>query len=79
MAGGCILGEALEDGSSGPGSVGKVKGTANVIVADLSAVPLPRVSPQMTAYLLGYHIAKQHFAARAGSQAEVTEDPIASR
>lgn len=73
------MGEALEDGSSGPGSVGKVKGTANVIVADLSAVPLPRVSPQMTAYLLGYHIAKQHFAARAGSQAEVTEDPIASR
>ena len=34
----------------------RVHGTSNVHVADLSAVPLPRVSPQMTAYLMGYHV-----------------------
>jgi hypothetical protein len=36
-----------------------VFGTSNVHVADLSAVPLPRVSPQMTAYLIGYHVSTQ--------------------
>jgi len=35
-----------------------VRGTSNVHVADLSAVPLPRVSPQMTAYLTGYHVGR---------------------
>jgi hypothetical protein len=61
LAGGCVLGAAAEDGSAGPATVGLVKGTANVVVSDLSAVPLPRVSPQMTAYLLGYHIATQRY------------------
>lgn len=61
LAGGCVLGAAAEDGSVGPGTVGLVRGTANVVVSDLSAVPLPRVSPQMTAYLLGYHIATQRY------------------
>lgn len=56
-----MLGAAAEDGSAGPDTVGLVRGTANVVVSDLSAVPLPRVSPQMTAYLLGYHIATQRY------------------
>jgi hypothetical protein len=60
LSGGCLFGEALDLGLDDPGLTGLVKGSANIFVADLSAAPLPRVSPQMTAYLLGYHVAYQH-------------------
>jgi GMC oxidoreductase len=59
LSGGCVLGKALDRGLDCPTNTGKVFGSANVYVADLSAVPLPRISPQMTAYLLGFHVAKQ--------------------
>ncbi|NEP84102.1 MAG: choline dehydrogenase, partial [Okeania sp. SIO3B3] len=59
MAGGCLFGEALDFGKDDPAQTGKVNGSSNVHVADLSAVPLPRISPQMTAYLVGFHVAKQ--------------------
>jgi hypothetical protein len=60
LAGGCLLGEALDLGLETPAHTGRVKGSANIFVADLSASPLPRVSPQMTAYLIGHHVAVQH-------------------
>ncbi len=43
---------------------GKVFGTSNLFVADLSIVPLPRVSTQMTAYLMGHHVAKQIYSVK---------------
>ena len=57
LAGGCLYGSAIDQGLSQPQNTGKVFGAANVHVADLSSVPLPRVSPQMTAYLAGFHVA----------------------
>jgi hypothetical protein len=46
-----------------PSETGKVIGSDNIYVADLcSAVPLPRCSTQMTAYLVGHHVGKQLFA-----------------
>ena len=60
LAGGCIFGTVLDKGTKDPSNTGKVIGTENVFVADLSAVPLPRVSTQMTAYLVGHHVGK-HF------------------
>ena len=60
LSGGCLFGEALDLGLDDPALTGLVKGSENIFVADLSAAPLPRVSPQMTAYLLGYHVAYQH-------------------
>jgi hypothetical protein len=59
LAGGCLLGSALDSGEDEPSNTAKVKGSSNIHVADLSAVPLPRISPQMTAYIVGYHIANQ--------------------
>lgn len=59
LAGGCLYGSVLDQGLDNSQDTGKVKGTHNVYVADLSSVPLPRVSPQMTAYLLGFHVAEQ--------------------
>jgi hypothetical protein len=59
LAGGRLLGYALETGEKVAGETGKVKGSENVHVADLSAVPLPRVSPQMAAYLIGHHVASR--------------------
>jgi hypothetical protein len=59
LAGGCLLGYALETGENVASETGKVKGSENIHVADLSAVPLPRVSPQMTAYLIGRHVASR--------------------
>lgn len=59
LAGGCLYGSVLNKGQDNPQNTGKVVGTHNVHVADLSSVPLPRVSPQMTAYLLGFHVAEQ--------------------
>ena len=38
---------------------GKYKHAENLFVADLSSITLPRISPQMTAYLIGVHVAKQ--------------------
>ena len=57
LAGGCLYGAAIDRGLSSPQNTGKVFGSTNVHVADLSSVPLPRVSPQMTAYLVGFHVA----------------------
>lgn len=59
LAGGCLFDQVLDLGVKDAAATGKVIGSANVHVADLSAVPLPRVSPQMTAYLIGFHVAKQ--------------------
>jgi hypothetical protein len=59
LSGGCLFGKAIDAGSNNPMDTGKVHGSANVYVADLSSVPLPRVSSQMTAYLIGFHVANQ--------------------
>lgn len=59
LSGGCIFGKAIDSGKESPQDTGKVKGSQNIYVADLSASPLPRVSPQMTAYLIGHHVATQ--------------------
>ncbi|GFH54983.1 choline dehydrogenase [Chaetoceros tenuissimus] len=61
LAGGCVFGEAIDKGLNCASDTGKVFGTDNIHVADLSAVPLPRCSTQMTAYLVGYHVGKQMF------------------
>jgi hypothetical protein len=58
VSGGCLFGKAISHGFEDPTETGKVYGCANAHVADLSAVPLPRVSTQMTAYLIGFHVAK---------------------
>lgn len=65
MAGGCLFGRALDLGEGDRSQTGKVKGSSNVHVADLSAAPLPRISPQMTAYLVGFHVAKQLYPERS--------------
>lgn len=59
LSGGCLFGKAIDKGIDHPQKTGKLYGSANVYVADLSSVPLPRISPQMTAYLIGFHVAKQ--------------------
>jgi hypothetical protein len=58
MSGGCLFGKAIDRGLENAIDTGKIYGSANVYVADLSSVPLPRVSTQMTAYLIGSHVAK---------------------
>ncbi len=58
LAGGCLFGKAIDKGLDNAMDTGKLYGSANVYVADLSAVPLPRISPQMTAYFIGFHVAK---------------------
>ncbi|NES45303.1 GMC oxidoreductase, partial [Moorena sp. SIO2C4] len=59
LSGGCLFGKAIDKGLDNAIDTGKVYGSANVYVADLSAVPLPRISTQMTAYLIGFHVAKR--------------------
>ena len=61
LAGGCLFGEVIDKGLDDPSATGKVFDTTNVYVADLSTVPLPRVSTQMTAYLIGHYVGKQLF------------------
>lgn len=51
LAGGCLFGKVIDKGEEDPLSTGRVFETTNVHVADLSTVPLPRVSTQMTAYV----------------------------
>lgn len=58
LSGGCLFGQAIDAGLNNPTDTGRVFGSTNVFVADLSSVPLPRISPQMTAYLIGFHVAK---------------------
>jgi hypothetical protein len=58
LSGGCLFGKAIDKGLEESRNTGKLYGAANIYVADLSSVPLPRISPQMTAYLIGFHIAK---------------------
>ncbi|WP_434688133.1 GMC oxidoreductase [Pseudanabaena minima] len=58
LSGGCLFGKAIDSGAITQTDTGKLNGSSNVYVADLSTVPLPRISPQMTAYLIGYHVAK---------------------
>lgn len=58
LAGGCLFGKAIDPGLENEMDTGKLYGSTNVYVADLSSVPLPRVSPQMTAYIIGFHVAK---------------------
>ncbi|PSB02365.1 GMC oxidoreductase [Merismopedia glauca] len=59
LSGGCVFGKAIDSGLESPQDTGKVFGSENIYVADLSASPLPRISPQMTAYLIGHHVATQ--------------------
>ena len=59
LSGGCPFGTVLDQGLEQPGRTGLVRGSTNIHVADLSAAPLPRVSPQMTAYLIGHHVGRQ--------------------
>lgn len=60
LSGGCLFGEAVNKGEEISSlETGKVYGSENIYVADLSTVVLPRVSPQMTAYAIGFHVAKQ--------------------
>ncbi|MGK7878003.1 MAG: GMC family oxidoreductase N-terminal domain-containing protein [Xenococcaceae cyanobacterium] len=61
LSGGCLFGKAIDAGLNNAMDTGKLHGSANVYVADLSSVPLPRISPQMTAYLIGFHVAKMLF------------------
>ncbi|GKY97968.1 hypothetical protein MPSEU_000754900 [Mayamaea pseudoterrestris] len=65
MAGGCVFSDAADTGESSRQRTGLVHGSCNVHVADLSATHLPRVSPQMTAYLIGFHVASQLYGATA--------------
>ncbi|MDJ0570088.1 MAG: GMC oxidoreductase [Pleurocapsa sp. MO_192.B19] len=58
LSGGCLFGKAIDTGLKDSQDTGKLYGATNVYVADLSSVPLPRISPQMTAYLIGFHVAK---------------------
>ena len=58
LSGGCLFGKAIDTGLKAPQDTGKLYGATNMYVADLSSVPLPRISPQMTAYLIGFHVAK---------------------
>lgn len=62
LAGGCLFGKVVDTGEKDPSQTGKVFGSTNIHVADLSAVPLPRVSTQMTAYLVGHYVGHQLFA-----------------
>ena len=64
MAGGCLFGKVIDTGEDDQSKTGRVFGSTNVHVADLSSVPLPRVSPQMTAYLVGYHVSHQLYSSR---------------
>ena len=64
LAGGCIFGDVIDKGLDNPKDTGKVFGSDNVYVADLSTVPLPRCSTQMTAYLVGHHVGKQLFSVK---------------
>jgi hypothetical protein len=59
LAGGCIFGDVIDKGIENSSDTGRVIGSENIHVADLSAVPLPRCSTQMTAYLVGHHVGKQ--------------------
>lgn len=58
LSGGCLFGTAIDKGLARTADTGKIRGSANVHVADLSSVPLPRISSQMTAYIIGLHVAK---------------------
>jgi len=63
MAGGCIWGDVIDKGSlANPSVTGKVFNSTNIHVADLSTCPLPRVSTQMSAYLMGHHVGKQLYS-----------------
>jgi len=63
MAGGCIWGDVIDTGSTqDPSVTGKVFHSTNIHVADLSTCPLPRVSTQMSAYLMGHHVGKQLYS-----------------
>lgn len=65
LAGGCVFGDVVDKGLEDSAKTGQVFGTSNLYVADLSIVPLPRVSTQMTAYLMGHHVAKQLYAKKS--------------
>ncbi|KAL7559022.1 hypothetical protein ACA910_016366 [Epithemia clementina (nom. ined.)] len=66
LAGGCVFGKVVDPGTRNPLETGKVFGSTNIHVADLSTVPLPRVSTQMTAYLIGHYVGHQLFATTGG-------------
>lgn len=61
LAGGCLFGKVIDMGDKNPLDTGKVIGTDNLYVADLSTVSVPRVSTQMTAYLIGHYVGNQLF------------------
>jgi len=72
LAGGCLFGKVIDKGDKDPLDTGKVFDTTNLYVADLSCVPLPRVSTQMTAYLIGHYVGQQIFSPTTTAQNENT-------
>lgn len=61
LAGGALFGKVIDKGEEDPLATGRVFDTSNLYVADLSTVPLPRVSTQMTAYVIGHHVGSKIF------------------
>lgn len=68
LSGGCVFGDVTDKGLDDASQTGKVIGSNNIYVADLSAVPLARVSTQMTAYLVGHHVGKQLYGPKYPSK-----------
>ena len=64
LAGGCLFGKVIDKGEVDASAAGRVFGTNNIHVADLPTVPSPRVSTQMTAYMIGHHVRKQLFSSK---------------
>ena len=64
LSGGCLFGNVIDKVLEDSSLMGKVFGSDNIHVADLFSVPLPRVSTQMTAYLMGHHVAKQLYSTK---------------
>ena len=68
LSGGCVFGDVTDKGLDDASQTGKVIGSNNIYVADLSAVPLARVSTLMTAYLVGHHVGKQLYGPKYPSK-----------
>ena len=73
LAGGCLFGEALDQGEIDPSRTGLVHGTENIHVADLSTVPIPRISTQMTAYVIGHYVGSQLYRSDDANDKKLSE------
>lgn len=52
LSGGCLFDKCINQ-------KGKFKGMNNLYICDSSTIPTPDCSPQMSVYLVGYHVAEQ--------------------